>query len=78
MMNPHPLRFLVIEYLPHVMHNEKARPARIDGHYQHRHHAEEVAELWAEKPLHPESRIVVAEVQIEAKAPAHWIERASA
>jgi hypothetical protein len=72
-MKLHPLRFLVIEYIPHMMDNRKLRPARIDGHYQHKHHAEEVAQLWAEKPIHPESRIVVAEVHSEAKAPAHWL-----
>jgi hypothetical protein len=70
-----PLAYLVVEYLPHVMHGSKPRPARIDGHYDNKAIAEEVAQLWAEAPLHAESRVVVVEIVAEAKAPAHWLER---
>lgn len=69
------LRFLVIEYFPHVMDGDAMRPARIDGHYRDKRDAEEIAALWAENPKHKESRIVVVEVQHEAKVPAHWLER---
>lgn len=68
------LRFLVVEYWPHVMDGDKLRPARIDGHYAKREMAEEVAALWAEQPKGKESRIVVVEVVHEEKTPAHWIE----
>jgi hypothetical protein len=68
-----PLAYLVVEYFPHMMDNKKTRPARIDGHYSDKATAEEVARLWAENPLHPESRIVVAEVVAEVKTPAHWV-----
>lgn len=69
------LRFLVVEYAPHMMDGNKTIPARIDGHYAQREMAEEVAAIWAENPKHEETRIVVVEVQHEAKAPKHWQER---
>ena len=69
------LKFLVVEYFPHMMDHEKLIPARIDGHYSERLSAEEVAALWAEEPMHKESRIVVVEVMAEAKTPAHWVAR---
>lgn len=69
------LRFLVIEYMPHMMDGHQSMTARIDGHYAKREMAEEVAALWAENPKHEETRIVVVEVQHEAKAPKHWQER---
>jgi len=71
------LNYLVMEYLPHAMDNEKPRPARIDGHYAEKEMAEEIATLWAENPLHLESRIVVSEIVFEAKQPAHWIRGAA-
>ena len=71
----HTLRFLVIEYLPQLLHNRTPAPVRIDGHYKDRAVAEEVAELWRDEPMHAESRIVVAEVHVEVKAPAHWKRR---
>jgi hypothetical protein len=55
----------------------QTQPVRIDGHYGRFEDAKEVAELWAEEPNHPESRIVVAEVVFEAKEPAHWAKRRS-
>lgn len=69
------LKYLVIEYLPHIMDGHDPRPVRIDGHYSDKKDAEEIAALWAENPMHKESRIVVAEIQHQAKAPAHWLER---
>lgn len=66
------LRYLVIEYFPHAMDGDDPRPARIDGHYSSRRDAEDISKLWAESPLHPESRIVVVEVLSEAKSPKHW------
>lgn len=71
------LNYLVIEYFPQAMHHDKLTPARIDGHYDRREMAEEVAALWAENPKHMESRIVVVEVQHEAKAAAHLMEQSS-
>lgn len=68
------LRFLVVEYAPHMMDGTKTIPARIDGHYAKREMAEEIAALWAESPKHAETRIVVVEVVHEEKKPAHWIE----
>lgn len=68
------LNYLVIEYFPTAMDHEKMAPARIDGHYARREMAEEIAALWAENPKHKESRIVVVEIQHEAKTPAHWLE----
>lgn len=69
------LNFLVIEYVPHLMDGTKLTPARIDGHYGSHELAAEVAELWAANPLHAETRIVVAEIRTEIKAPAHWQRR---
>ena len=69
------LKYLVVEYFPHLMDSAKLIPARIDGHYSERQSAEEVAALWAEEPVHKESRIVVVEVMAEAKTPAHWASR---
>lgn len=69
------LAYLTVEYLPHVMSHDQARPARIDGHYADQGMAEGVANLWAEKPLPPGSRIDVCQIVMEAKQPAHWIER---
>ena len=71
------LRFLVIEYFPHIMDGDEMRPARIDGHYRYRKDAEEIATFWAEEPKHKESRIVVVENQSEAKATAHWLEHSA-
>jgi len=71
------LIYLVIEYFPTAMHPDKLIPGRIDGHNARREMAEEVAALWAENPKHKESRIVVAEVQHEAKSPAHWLEQSA-
>jgi hypothetical protein len=65
----------VVEYIPHMMDGRKPRPARIDGHFDRKAAAEEVAQFWAESPMHAESRIVVVEIVAEAKAPAHWLER---
>lgn len=67
------LKYLVVEYCPHLMDGTKTIPARIDGHYAKREMAEEVAALWAGKPKHAETRIVVVEVVHEEKMPAHWI-----
>lgn len=66
------LKYLVVEYLPHMMDGHEVRPARIDGHYRDREDAEEVAALWAESPIHPEARICVVEIVSEQKRPAHW------
>lgn len=66
------LRYLVIEYWPHIMDSDDLKPARIDGHYAKLEMAKAVAELWAEEPKHPESRIVVAKVKFEAKMLKHW------
>ena len=71
------LKYLVIEYFPHAMDSHDPKPARIDGHYAEKEMAEEVAALWAENPLHPESRIVVSEIVFEAKQPAHWVRGAA-
>ena len=71
------LKYIVIEYFPHAMDAHDPKPARIDGHYSDRADAEEVAALWAENPLHSESRIIVSEIVFEAKQPAHWIRAAS-
>ncbi len=70
------LTYLVIEYVPHLMSHRRAwQPARLDGHYRDKSDAVGVADLWGDEPLHLESRIVVAKVVYEAKAPAHWAER---
>lgn len=66
------LKYLVVEYFPHMMDGDEMIPARIDGHYLDRAEAEDIAEFWAEEPKHCESRIVVVEVLAEAKEPAHW------
>lgn len=69
------LNYLVIEYLPHAMDGDKAHPVRVDGHYSDFADAKDIAEFWAGAPLHAESRIVVVEIQHEAKQPRHWKER---
>ena len=69
------LNYLVIEYAPQLLDNYKAVPVRIDGHYGSLEMAEEVSALWAESPLGAETRIVVAEIRHQAKAPRHWVER---
>ncbi|MGB1215022.1 MAG: hypothetical protein ACPG4X_16765 [Pikeienuella sp.] len=66
------LKFLVIEYVPHIMHHERMSPVRIDGHYETEKTATEVAQLWSKAPKHRETRIVVAQIVAEAKRPAHW------
>jgi hypothetical protein len=71
------LKHLVLEYLPHAMDGYEFRPARIDGHYSDEKDARDIAALWAEDPLHKESRIVVVKVTHEAKAPAHWLHGAA-
>lgn len=68
------LKYLVIEYAPHMMDGDKLIPARIDGHYGPKEWAQEVAEMWAENPLHPETRIAVVEVVHVTKDPKHWAE----
>ena len=66
------LRFMAIEYLPHAMHQENVSPVRIDGHYRQFEDAKDIAEMWAENPGHPETRIAVASVEFEAKQPERW------
>lgn len=66
------LKYIVVEYFPHLMDGDELRPARIDGHYRDYEDAKEIAEFWAENPKSPDSRIVVAEVSFEAKAPIRW------
>jgi len=56
------------------MDGEQLRPARIDGHYAKMADAKDVAAWWAESPMHPQSRVVVAEVRSEAKRPLEWME----
>jgi hypothetical protein len=66
------LRFIVVEYVPSAMDGEELRPARIDGHYAKMADAKDVADWWAESPMHQQSRIVVAEVRLEVKKPKEW------
>jgi len=69
------LKFLVIEYFPHLMDAEKQTPVRIDGHYSTLELASEVADIWTKNPIHVETRIVVAEIRHQAKIPKHWDHR---
>lgn len=71
------MKYLVLEYLPHTMDGFDTATVRIDGHYDAREWAGAHARLWAEKPMHTESRIVVVEVVSEIKRPRHWPEATS-
>ena len=72
--------YLIVEYCPHVLHHEKPSAVRIDGHYWCRHFrtndglgsVREICDLWAENPIHEETRIVVCEVVYESKKPKSW------
>ena len=66
------LSYLLIEYEPYSMSNRNKVSARMDGHYSERKMAEEVAELWREEAISPNTRIVVAEIVTDIKQPDHW------
>lgn len=66
------LRYLVIEYIPLMMDGNDLTPAKIDGHYLLKEDAIEIARFWSDKPMHEQSRIVVAKVVFEEKNPVNW------